>query len=1039
MRQASSTIGRREASRNPDLARRASVSQSISTVLSFFLSTNQSLRNPRFHVPFSVLLFMKYFFSLLVLALYPFLLPAEDSNSPTTALADSAQVRTHSIAFPSLEEAMKPASTTSPWLQKLNGNWKFFYAADPTKKVTGFAEISFDDSSWKEIAVPSNWQMKDYGKPTIYSSAQPIRELKSIGQYRHEFTIPEGWKSRKTSLCFDGVDSAFTLWINGKPMGFAEDSRAAQEFDITTFLIDGKNMLAVEVYQFSGHTPDQKREGFQLSGIYRDVYLQSRHDISLDDAQIHATLADDFTTGQLNCNLTMQNTSAVDAEIKATLTLIDAQGASLATPSVSVHVAANQSAKLVLKSENLAQIKPWSAEFPQLYRAYLSLQDATGKIFAYHRWDIGFRRSEMKDGKYFHNGKNITLKGVSRVDFHHSFGHVLTEEKMKTELLQLKRGNFNAIWNDHSPSDELFLALCDRMGFYLIEAANNIDLPTDDAEVRKQRISHLVTTRRNHPSVIAWLAANESEKSTFQELCGSRPVFDRSFVDAFIPLKDFSISKSEVIPGTVEDPVPKMPPLPRVKTPKVDPNAPQPPPRPKIRRFAVSGADIDPQITDAYYGGKGLLLASGMPKPIFEEWKKCNQEITTTVVDTNANTLQVMVKNQFYFRTLDFVKGSWKLLKNGEAVAGGELPMTAILPQQHLEIPISITEAKDPNAEYFFRVRYDLTETTEWYPTGMPIAWEEIPLPWGKRTPASLAVAKDVPTFSENDAQITLSAKEASAVIDKKTGALISWKRKDQEVLLEPMSLSFWRPNSPTRREEQRVWQAAGKGATCISSKVFIKEGTVQAVMELSLAAGKSTATINYRWNGNGDFNVETDFRPDATLPDLTNIGYALRIDNSFLQLRWYGKGAQETYPDCEKGAWSAIHHDYLPSMFFRHTKPQETSNRSGIRWAEYTRAMGGQSIRVESSDDHLLNVAVYPNGVDAVDQAKNQTELATGSFYELRINHRQAPVRENQEAGNISAKESYHWSFLLSSRLLPPTVPTTAPNGGPLRRIPMK
>ena len=982
---------------------------------------------------------MKYFFSLFFLYLYPSQSPAEDLNSPTTALADSVQVHARSIAFPSLEGAMKPESTPSPWLQKLNGNWKFSYAADPTKKVAGFSELSFDDSTWKEIAVPSNWQMKECGKPTIYSSTQAIRELKSIGQYRHEFTIPDDWKSRKTSLCFDGVDSAFTLWINGKRVGFAEDSRSAQEFDITTFLIEGKNMLAVEVYQFSGHTPDQKREGFQLSGIYRDVYLRSCHAISLDDTQIRATLADDFTTGQLNCDLTIVNSSAADAEIKATLTLTDAQGTSLATPSSSVKVTANQSAKIVLKSESIAQIKAWSAESPQLYRAYMSIQDSTGKSLAIHRFDIGFRRSEMKDGKYFHNGKNITLKGVSRVDFHSTVGHAVTEEMRKSELLQLKRGNFNAIWNDHSPCDESFIALCDRMGFYLIEAANNIDLPADAAELRKQRITHLVATRRNHPSVIAWLTADEPEKSIFHQLDGTRPVLDRSFVDAFIPLKDFSISKSEVIPGAFVDPLPKMPPLPGVEPPKVDPNAPQPPPRPKMRRFTISGAEIDPQITDAYYGSKGLLLSSSMPKPIFEEWKKRNQEITTTVVNTNANPLQVMVKNQLYFRTLDFVKGSWKLLKNGEVVAGGELPMTAILPQQQLEIPVSINEAKDPNAEYFFRVRYDLTQTAEWYPAGMPIAWEEIPLAWGKRKSAELLVTKDVPTFSENEAQITLSAKEASAVIDKKTGALISWKRKDKEMLLEPMFLSFWRPNSPTRREEQRVWQTAGKGASCISSKVAIKEGTVQAVMELSLAAGKSTATINYRWNGNGDLKVETDFRPDTTLPDLTNIGYALRIDNSFLQVRWYGKGAQETYPDCDKGAWSAIHIDYLPSMFFRHTKPQETSNRSGIRWAEYTRAMGGQSLRVESGDEHLLNIAAYPNGVDAVDQAKNQAASAAGSFFELHINHRQAPVRENQEAGKISAKESYHWSFLLSSTLLPPTMPTTQPSGGPLRRIPGK
>jgi len=610
---------------------------------------------------------------------------------------------------------------------------------------------------------------------------------------------------------------------------------------------------------------------------------------------------------------------------------------------------------------------------------------------------------------------------------------------MKTELLQLKRGKFNAIWNDHSPSDESFLALCDRMGFYLIEAANDIDLPTDASELRKQRISHLVSTRRNHPSVIAWLAANELEKSIFLQLDGTRPVLETSFVQAFIPLKDFSIVKSKEIPGTMQDASPKMLPLPGVEPPKVDSNAAQPPPRPKMRRFTISGADIDPQMTDTYFGSKGLLLASGLPKPVIEEWKKSNQEITTTVLDTNANPLQVKVKNQLYFRTLDFVKGSWKLLKNGEVVAGGELPMSAILPQQQLEIPVLITEVRDPNAEYFFRVRYDLTQATEWYPAGMPIAWEEIPLPWGKRKPVEFVATKDAPTFSENDAQITLHAKDASAAIDKNTGALVSWKRKEQEMLLVPMMLNFWRANSPTRREEQRVWQAAGKGAKCLASKAEMKDGVVQVIMELSLAAGNSKAIIIYRWNGNGDFNVETDFCPDATLPDLTNIGYALRIDKSYLQARWYGKGAQETYPDCEKGAWSAIHADYLPAMFFRYAKPQETSNRSGVRWAEYTKAMGDQSLRVESSDDQLLNIAVYPGGIDAVDQSKDQTHVAPGEFFAIHINHRQAPVREMQEIGKISAKDKYHWSFILSSSLLPSSKASAQTNSGPLRRIPPK
>ncbi len=977
---------------------------------------------------------MKHYLFFTILALAPLF---AQEFSPATAAVQKLPPRALSIPYASLDEAQKANPWESSWCQKLSGNWKFFHSTDPAAKQADFVANNFDDKEWKEIPVPSNWQLQDFGGLTALSPKATSRTVKSIGRYRHEFTLPDSWKSRKTVLHFGGVDSACSVWVNGKKAGFAEDACTAAEFDISALLQEGKNILAVEVYQFSGHTNDAALESFQVSGIYRDVYLLSYDPIALVDMQIKAGLTTDFTNGLFECTASVKNSSAADAEVTAKINLTDDQNRSVASPAATVKIPAGQSAAMSLKSDPLAQVKLWTAETPNLYRATLTLQDASGKVLALHRFDVGFHRSEFVDGNFLYNGKTIELKGVKRNEFHMSRGHALTEEDIRKELLTLKTANFNAIWNDNRPSDEAFLRLCDSLGFHVIEGANDVDLPGNSAELKKQRLQNLVLCDRNHASVIAWASDDDGMADFVRQLDDTRPLLGKSFDrKSFATMKDIAVRRSEVLADQTEAPAPdiKLPDGSSAPKPQTGEAA-----KPRTRSYMVFGAALDPQITDGDFGAKGILNASGIAKPVFEEWKKRNQEIQTKIRDVNGSPLSVVIRNKRFFRPLNDVKGSWKLMKNGLPVASGDLNVLTLAAQQEMVVDVALTEKKDPQAEYFFRVRYDLIEANAWHPAGMPIAWEEIPLPWGKLIPLTLVEPLKEAGFAENDSQVELKAEEAAAVIDKKSGMLVSWKMKNQDMLLAPLALNFWRANSPTRSEAQRVWQKAGREAKVTSIQAGKENKNIVVKVALALAAGQSTANVTYRWNSLGKISIETEFHPDAAMPDIPVIGYQTRTMQTLANARWYGKGPGETYPDRETSAWTTIHQGLAPQMFFRHPKPRESSNRSGIRWMELTNITGGWSLRADTADEQSLNFSAYPCGVDELDQAKSQAEIPKLNFQEVQINHKQSAVDVDQVSARLSAKSMYHWAFILSSQNLPPTMPAKTPGVMPPTKTPGK
>ena len=444
------------------------------------------------------------------------------------------------LPYPNPASAVKGTREASPFHQSLNGKWKFNWAPDPSKRPAEFYKPSFDVSGWKDIPVPSNWQLEGYGIP-IYCNIpysfkkDPPRVMGTppadwpaykhrnpVGSYRREFTVPDAWKGRQVFIHFDGVSSAFYLWVNGKKVGYSQGSRTPAEFDITAYLKDGANVLAAEVYRYSDGSYLECQDFWRLSGIFRDVYLWSAGSLHVRDFHADATLDDDYRNGVLSIKTDVRNFSGEAKKYSIEVELLDMRGrktTSIKVEDVQAEPGANsQTAFPRITFANPAQ---WSAERPNLYQVLIALKDAEGEIVEVVGCKVGFRRVEIKGGQLLVNGRAIYCKGVNRHEHDPVTGHYITRESMVRDIKLMKRHNINAVRTCHYPDDPKWYDLCDQFGIYLIDEANieshgmgygpeSLGKNPVWKKAHLDRTIRMVERDKNHPSVIIWSLGNEA-------------------------------------------------------------------------------------------------------------------------------------------------------------------------------------------------------------------------------------------------------------------------------------------------------------------------------------------------------------------------------------------------------------------------------------------------------------------------------------------------------------------------------------------------
>jgi beta-galactosidase len=840
----------------------------------------------------------------------------DEWDDPAVLHVGTERPRATMTIYPTAEAARSFDRTTSPWYRSLNGTWKFRYSPAPAARPAGFERAAFDDSGWSDIRVPGNWEMQGFGMPIYSNSRYPFaydarnprtpREDNPVGSYRTRFNVPDDWSGRRLYLHFAGVDSAFYVWVNGRRVGYSEDSRTPAEFDVTSFVTTGPNVLAVEVYRWSDGSYLEDQDMFRLSGIYRDVHLWSAPPQHIRDFEVRTDLDSAYRDATLDLAALVHSAGASRARVSVTMELLDAAGGAVVPPqSKRATVAAGAEARIAF-STPVRQPRKWSSETPYLYTLLLTLKDGEGRVLEVIPSRVGFREVEIRSARVLVNGQAILFKGVNRHEHDPDTGHTLDRALMVRDIELMKQHNINTVRTAHYPNDPRFYELCDEYGLYVMDEANieshayglgpENRLANDPAwkAAHLDRIERMVERDKNHPSVIIWSMGNEA---------GDGPNFEAGY--RWLKTRDTTRpvhyqgstrrggSNSDInsfmypTPQSVVERAAQRPTMPLIICEYthamgnscgglkeygdifyagtnaqgayvwdwVDQGIRQPLP-------AGYGAGFDGRSTFLAYGGfwedragvhndgnfsqNGLVSADRRPRPSLAAIKYVYRYVHAAPVDLAAGTIRV--RSWFDFiNARDLVEGTWEVTGDGLPFASGRIPELDVPPRQERAFTLGVPALRpEPGVEYFLTVRFVLKDDTPWARKGHEVGWEQWALP---HTPALEPQAPAVPPLRsvESGTIVRLSGPDFSLVFDRLNGILTSYTYKGVRLLDRGPQPDFWRAMTDN---DLGAWKSIGNAARtdpALDILVWREAGTAWKVTGVDMKradAGRVTITV---------------------------------------------------------------------------------------------------------------------------------------------------------------------------------------------------
>ncbi len=829
-------------------------------------------------------------FSILTLTSLSFSQNARDWENPHMIGQNKELPHATFTSYPDMKTAQN--FNNSPFTLSLNGKWKFHWAPKPEERPVEFYKNDYDISGWDEIVIPGNWQMQGYGIPIYTNIHYPFKKdppyvtktppkkytnfklRNPVGSYRREFTLPDDWNDKNIILHFNGVKSAFYVWLNGKKVGYSQGSMTPAEFNITPYLNPGKNTLAVEVYRWSDGCYLEDQDMWRLSGIYRDVFLTAKNSIYIRDIKVDTKLSENYSKALVSVAVDVNNTNSKTGKgYELTASIISPEGKELITKQNIPDIAEN-SEKQILLTKSIENPYLWSAEKPDLYRLLLTLKDKDGQTVEVIPWKFGIREIKI-DGEIFKiNGVPVKLKGVNRHEHHPHTGRHLDRATMRRDIELMKQGNVNMVRTSHYPNDPFFYSLCDEYGIYVMDEANQEthdfrigntimgDNP-DWTHAHVDRAVSVVERDKNHPCVIIWSLGNEGGKGrnframadTVRKLDPSRPVFsdsDKGVSDIF----DFSYPTPESIkdmgarisnrpvfmreyahamgnslgnfkefwdviyadPGLtggciwdwVDQGIAK----------KIDgsplkyPAHPEKLEKEKDESWAFGG-DFGDFPNDAEFCINGIIGPDRIPHPHYKEMQKVYQNISFEKVKSEKGSITLKLTNRYDFTDLNEFDYRWELLSDGKTFDKGTFDVSSTTPHKSREITIKLPENPGTTSENILRVYAGLKNDDQWGNKGFTVAREEFVLdPYN--FPATLSGVQRIPSVKEENNSILISGKNFSVVINKLNGALESYKVNNKELIVHPLEPYFWKvmnDNQERNKYAQRLgpWKNAGE------------------------------------------------------------------------------------------------------------------------------------------------------------------------------------------------------------------------------------
>ncbi|KGR33825.1 beta-D-galactosidase subunit alpha [Vibrio campbellii] len=964
--------------------------------------------------------------------------------------------RAYFFSYDSVKNAQTFQRELSSRFKLLSGQWTFNYFTNPLLVPEAFYSQKMED--WGRITVPNMWQMEGHGDLQYTDEGFPfpidvpfVPTDNPTGAYQRTFTLGQQWDNKQTIIKFDGVETYFEVYVNGHYVGFSKGSRLTAEFDISSYVQQGENLLSVRVMQWADSTYIEDQDMWWTAGIFRDVYLVGKEHVHVQDLTVRTDFADDYQSATLSCQVELENLSTEAASGYTLEYSLQDKGTVIASGQCDALTIQDNS----LTSFAIDVVNPthWTAENPYLYQLFITLKDAQGNVIEVIPQRVGFRDIKVRDGLFYINNQYVMLHGVNRHDNDHLKGRAVGMERIEKDLILMKQHNINSVRTAHYPNDPRFYELCDIYGLFVMAEtdvethgfANVGDLSriTNDAaweSVFVDRAERHVHAQKNHPSIIMWSLGNESGYG-----CNIRAMYDATKAiddtrlvhyeedrDAeVVDVISTMYSRAQLMNHFGEHPHEK----PRIICEYAHAMGNGPGGLTEYQNVFYAHDHIqghyvwewcdhgvlarDENGQEFYkYGGDygdypnnynfcmdGLIYPDQTPGPGLKEYKQVIAPVKIQAVEGKTNTFTV--ENKLWFTNLDDYTITADIRSEGETLRSVQFKVEELAANSAREITINLPELDEREAFINFTVRKD--SRTLYSEANHDIAVYQFQL---KENTASEAefVSHNAQALitSESRLEHVIEGHNFTLTFSKVNGKLTSWRVNGEELIQSEPRLNFFKPMIDNHKQEyEGLWHPAHLQIMQEHFRTLQVEATDDSVSitTTSIIAPPvfdfgMRCTYRYQINAQGHLNVELSGERYGDYPHVIPvIGLDLGVNGSFDQVSYYGRGPEENYQDSRQANLIDVYHSTVADMFENYPFPQNNGNRQHVRWASLTNRHG-TGLLVKPQQEINFSAWFYTN--QNLHEAQHTIELEKSGYITLNLDHQVMGLGSNSWGSEV-------------------------------------
>lgn len=980
----------------------------------------------------------------------------EEWRNPQVNQINRLEQHADYFAFSSADDAKNGDKTLAASYLSIEGQWKFNWVENADQRPTTFFQTNFDDSQWGTMPVPGLWELNGYGAPVYTNVGFPWGPFSGnnapevgtahnhVGSYRRTIAIPDNWTGQNVVIHIGSATSNVYLWINGKFVGYSEDSKVATEFDITKYLKKGDNLFAMQIFRWCDGSYFEDQDFWRFAGIARECYLYSRPKVHIDDVEIIPDLTDNYTNGALD--ITVKTSGS--AKVKATL----------------FDNADNQifSANLQPKGKNTfallqkcGEVKKWSAEEPNLYSLEITILDNKNTVLQVIRQNVGFRKIEQKTdlGQIWVNGKPVLIKGVDRHELDPDYGYCVPRWRMEQDAKIMKEMNVNAVRTCHYPDDPYWYELCDRYGFYMVSEANLEShglIYTDRClshnetwlQAHLERNQRAFETYKNHPAIIFLSLGNEAGPGKNFEACykwlkerqSSRPVqYEpaglKEFTDVFCPMYadygtmeryandpkayrpliqcEYSHAMGNSCGGFKEywDLIRKYPKLQggfiwdfvdqALHRRRADGTI----------EYTYGGDYNNYDATDNNFNCNGLISPDRVLNPHAYEVKYFYQNIWTELVDIKQGTIKIT--NENFFTDLSKYYAEWSIEADGKCILAGIVPDIKVEPQSSATVQLGFDGSRIPaQGDVFFNIKYKLKQADGILPAGSQVAYDQLVIAEAELKDA-FAKSKKAFTVDFSSPKTIVKGENFEYQFDE-SYFLCSIVIDGRQYLKDGSTLrpNFWRAptdNDYGARMERRfaAWENASFKLKNRERYYADKDKITTVVAEYQVIASDTIQlgelALTYRINDKGQIAVHQQFTPNNDVkakPNLFRFGMRLEMPETFDRIDYFGRGPVENYADRKLSQPIGHFAQSVEEQYYPYIRPQETGTKSDLRRYAIT-DVAGRGLQFTSTK--LFSASALPYTMENLCPTKEKRQYHTT---DLKAEHLTAVCIDGAQMG---------------------------------------